>query len=107
MLFGSEISLKDFSFSQIIVAVKELHPLGYSNSKGFVENAKAQIFTYFDNWLKTGISNPKVTSPVERMMRKIKRRIKRIGYQWSDQGVDKMTRLVWDKALSAQFHSQQ
>ena len=55
---------------------------------------EAQLFTYIENWIKTGISNPKVTSLVERMMREIKRRIKRMGYKWSEQGAEKMTRLI-------------
>ncbi len=66
--------------------IKELHALGYRKAKTFVENAKAQLFTYIDNWIKTGISNPKVTSLVERMMREIKRRIKKIGFKWSEKG---------------------
>lgn len=54
----------------------------------------AQLFTYIDNWIKTGISNPKVTSLVERIMREIKRRINRMGYRWSEKGAEKMTRLI-------------
>jgi transposase-like protein len=87
--------------------IDQLRAMGYSKAKTFVENAKAQLFTYIDNWIKTGISNPKVTSLVERIMREIKRRIKRMGYKWSEQGAEKMTRLillqlkstkhVWDK----------
>lgn len=74
--------------------ILELKMMGYKKAKTFVENAKAQLFTYVENWLKTGISNPKVTSLVERMMREIKRRIKRMGYKWSEQGAEKMTRLI-------------
>jgi len=74
--------------------INELKMLGYKKAKTFVENAKAQLFTYIDNWIKTGISNPKVTSLVERIMREIKRRIKKIGFKWSEKGAEKMTRLV-------------
>ena len=88
-----EIKLKSMK-AAIDDFINELHALGYSKAKGFVENARSQLFTYIDNWLKTGISNPKVTSLVERMMREIKRRIKRMGYKWSDQGAEKMTRLI-------------
>ena len=49
--------------------INELKMLGYRKAKTFVENARAQLFTYIDNWIKTGISNPKVTSLVERIMR--------------------------------------
>jgi hypothetical protein len=74
--------------------ILELRMMGYKKAKTFVENAKSQLFTYVENWIKTGISNPKVTSLVERMMREIKRRIKRMGYKWSEQGAEKMTRLI-------------
>ncbi len=74
--------------------IEQLKMMGYRKAKTFVENAKAQLFTYVENWIKTGISNPKVTSLVERIMREIKRRIKRMGYKWSEQGAEKMTRLI-------------
>jgi transposase-like protein len=74
--------------------ILDLKMMGYKKAKTFVENAKSQLFTYIENWIKTGISNPKVTSLVERMMREIKRRIKRMGYKWSEQGAEKMTRLI-------------
>ena len=74
--------------------ILELKMMGYKKAKTFVENAKAQLFTYIDNWLKTGVSNPKVTSLIERIMREIKRRIKRIGFKWSEKGAEKMTRLI-------------
>jgi transposase-like protein len=74
--------------------ITDLKMMGYKKTKTFVENAKNQIFTYIDNWIKTGATNPKVTSLVERVMREIKRRIKRMGYKWSEQGAEKMTRLI-------------
>lgn len=74
--------------------IKELKLRGYRKAKTFVENSKNQLFTYIDNWIRTGISNPKVTSLVERTMREIKRRVKKIGFKWSERGAEKMTRLV-------------
>ena len=74
--------------------IKELKMMGYQKATTFIENSKNQLFTYIENWIKTGISNPKVTSLVERMMREIKRRIKKIGFSWSEKGAEKMTRLV-------------
>lgn len=88
-----EIKLKDMRKS-IDEFINELKMRGYKKAKTFIENAKAQLFTYIDNWLKTGIANPKVTSLVERTMREIKRRIKKIGFMWSEKGAERMTRLV-------------
>ncbi len=72
----------------------ELKAMGYRKAKTFFKNAKNQLFTYVENWIKTGLSNPKVTSLVERIMREIKRRIICMDYKWSDQGAEKMTRLI-------------
>jgi transposase-like protein len=74
--------------------ITELKMMGYKKAKVFVENSKNQLFTYIENWINTGEVNPKVTSLVERIMREIKRRIKRMGYKWSEQGAEKMTRLI-------------
>lgn len=84
----------------------ELKIMGYRKAKTFVENAKSQLFTYIENWIKTGISNPKVTSLVERIMREIKRRIKRMGYKWSERGAEKMTRLILLQLSSTKKHWQ-
>ena len=74
--------------------IRELKMMGYRKATTFIENSKNQLFTYIENWIKHGISNPKVTSLIERMMREIKRRIRKIGFSWSEQGAEKMTRLV-------------
>lgn len=88
-----EVKLKEMK-KAIDEFIEELKILGYSKAKTFVENAKEQLFTYIDNWIKTGVTNPKVTSLVERTMREIKRRIKKIGFKWSEKGAEKMVRLV-------------
>ena len=71
-----------------------LKGMGYSKAYGFVENARDQLYTYVTDWLKTDASNPRVTSLIERVMREIKRRIKKIGSGWSEKGAERMTRLV-------------
>jgi hypothetical protein len=88
-----EIKLKDMKKS-IDEFITELKMRGYRKARVFIENTKAQLFTYIENWLNTGIANPKVTSLVERTIREIKRRIKKIGFMWSEKGAEKMTRLV-------------
>lgn len=84
--------------------IKELKVMGYRKTMTFIENSKNQLFSYIDNWLKTGVSNPKVTSLVERMMREIKRRIKKIGFAWSERGAEQMTRLVLLQLSSTKEH---
>ena len=47
--------------------IQELKMMGYRRATTFIENSKNQLFSYVDNWLKTGVNNPRVTSLVERM----------------------------------------
>lgn len=84
--------------------IGELKSMGYRKATTFVENAKQQLFTYIQNWIDTGDSNPRVTSLVERIMREIKRRIKRMGYKWSKKGAEKMTRLILLQLSSTKRH---
>lgn len=79
---------------QIEELIQTLKSFGYHKASNYINNAKEQLFTYVYNWIKTGTANPRVTSLVERMMREIGRRIKKIGHGWSPKGAEKMTRLV-------------
>ncbi len=98
-----EIRLKEIK-EKLDAFITELKMMGYRKATTFIENSRNQLFTYIDNWLKTGISNPKVTSLVERIMREIKRRIKKIGFAWSEKGAEQMTRLVLLQLSSTKEH---
>ena len=87
--------------------ISDLKMMGYKKATTFIENSKSQLFTYIENWIKTGISNPRVTSLVERVMREIKRRIRKIGFSWSERGAERMTRLVLLQLSSTKYHWQQ
>ncbi len=67
----------------------------------FAPNAKAKMFSYVRMWLQTGLSNPRVSSMTERMMREIGRRIKKIGFNWSPEGTAKVTRIIIKRITSA------
>jgi len=88
-----EIKLKKVQ-KELEEFISSLRTMGYLKASGFVKNAKNQLYTYITDWIATGIENPRVTSLVERIMREIKRRIKKIGFGWSERGAEKMTRLV-------------
>jgi len=44
--------------------------------------------------------SPRVNSILERMMREIGRRLKRIAHGWSEQGAAKMTRIILKRMLT-------
>jgi hypothetical protein len=70
---------------------------GYRQAAKYLMNAKDKMFSYVRSWLKTGIIHPRVTSQIERMMREIGRRIKKIGHGWSPKGAAKVTRIIIKK----------
>ena len=74
--------------------------IGYLNGRGYgvaatyIRRAKQGMFGYVRRWLKWGIIAPRASSMIERVMRELARRIKRIAYGWSDKGVTKVARII-------------
>ena len=52
------------------------------------------MFGYVRRWLALGLVCPRASSFIERTMRAIGRRIKKLGYNWKDEGVGKIARIV-------------
>ena len=71
MLFGSEISLKDFSFSQLIVAVKNLF-----DTEGVPGFVKALIVLIESLLLKLGVDCPHCGSAKHHLHSKSERKLK-------------------------------
>lgn len=59
-----------------------------------VRNVKTRLFGYLEFWLETGLIVPRTNSFMERLMRELGRRIKRIGFGWSEEGAAKMCRIL-------------
>jgi hypothetical protein len=67
---------------------------GYGSAADYLRTAKSGMFGYVRRWLKWGLISPRASSMVERVMRELARRIKRIAYGWSDKGVEKIARII-------------
>lgn len=67
---------------------------GYEAAVTYLRRAKHGMFGYVRRWLKWGLICPRASSMVERVMRELARRIKRIAYGWSDKGVTKIARII-------------
>ncbi len=74
--------------------VERLTQQGYHQAAGYVRQAQSRLFSYVRFWLKHGIVNPKVSSFIERLMREVGRRLKRIAFGWTDFNAAKMARLI-------------
>ncbi len=67
---------------------------GYSSAANYLERSKHAMFGYVRRWLASGLVCPRASSFIERTMRAIGRRIKKLGYNWKEEGVGKMARVV-------------
>ena len=80
--------------------IEDLECRGYSKASGYVARAKNHLFTYLGAWLDLGIRCPRTNSLIERIMREVGRRLKRIAFGWSEGGAAKMARIVLAKLLN-------
>lgn len=79
----------------------DLKSRGYDEAAGYVSRGSKNVFTYLERWLKTGLMTPRVSSMIERMMREIARRLKRIAFGWSPARAAKMARIIIKRFTSA------
>jgi len=75
---------------------------GYVKAAGYVRRAKDHLFSHLRLWLKWGLVGPRTANLIERMMREIGRRLKRIAHGWSERGAAKMARIIIKRFSSAQ-----
>lgn len=67
----------------------------------YLEHAKGQLFGYVRVWLEYGIVSPRATSLIERLMRELGRRLKKIAFGWSEAGAAKIARIIIKRVTSA------
>ena len=80
---------------------KRLLAKGYSEASGYIAKMSSQLFSYVRRWLTTGLVSPRAASWIERVMREIARRLKRMSFGWSEQGAAKMARIILKRFTSA------
>ena len=73
---------------------------GYEKAGLYLANARDRLFGHLRLWLETGIVCPRTTSIVENLIRELVRRLKKIGWNWSDAGATRMGRMVMPSASS-------
>ena len=67
---------------------------GYSKAADYFDRARHRLFSHLRLWLQTGIVAPRTTSLIENIIRELVRRLKKIGWNWSDAGATRMGRMV-------------
>lgn len=81
--------------------IGELAGKGYHKAAAYVRNAKENLFSYVRFWLRYGLVCPRASSMIERMMREIGRRLKKIAFGWKEIGAAKMARIIIKRITSA------
>ena len=74
--------------------INDIRLKGYTAAVNYLERAKHAMFGYVRRWLALGLVCPRASSFIERTMLAIGRRIKKLGYNWKDEGVGKIARIV-------------
>jgi hypothetical protein len=73
---------------------KELAEKGYAKTAGYLAHAQDKLFSHLELWLATGRLGLKTTSWLEGIIRELTRRLKKVGWNWSDAGAQRMGRMV-------------
>jgi len=74
--------------------VGQLLAKGYEKAAHYIQSAQDKLFGYVEFWLETGVVCPRTTSFLERLMRELGRRLKRIAFGWSQTGAAQVARLI-------------
>lgn len=64
--------------SDVSKLTKKLYDKGYVSAADYLFRASKNMFSYARRWLLTGIVGPRASSMIERMMRELARRLKRM-----------------------------
>lgn len=71
-----------------------LNRRGYPQAATYVAAARRRLFSYIEFWMQTGVAALRTTSYLERLMRELGRRLKRMAFGWSESGAAKMARIL-------------
>lgn len=75
---------------------------GYHAASSYLRNAAAHTFTIVEKWLELGYMPPKVISLLERVMREMGRRIKKIGASWKEKGLLSVAKVLMTRIYNPQ-----
>jgi hypothetical protein len=77
--------------------VEEFGSRGYAKAREYLANAMGKVFTQVETWLDTGVVMPGTISQLERIMRELGRRLKKLGYGWTDEGLVRIAKILLKK----------
>lgn len=80
--------------TEINALVQSLRQRGYARAAHYIAQVQDKLFRYVDFWLETGLVCPRTTGWLERVMRELGRRLKKIAFGWSQTGAARMACVI-------------
>ena len=74
--------------------IRRLRQQQDEKAAGYLETARTRMFRWLEFWLETGLVTPATTGYLERLKRELGRRLKKIGFGWTDAGAEQMARIL-------------
>jgi transposase-like protein len=87
--------------AQLDQLVRTLREQGYQRAANYISDAQGKLFRYVEFWLATGVVCPRTTSWIERLMRELGRRLKKIAFGWSERGAARMACVILRRITDA------
>ena len=97
-LLAQAVAAAEYDIGKLI---KKLLDRGYVTAADYLIRASKNMFSYVHRWLLTGIVGPRASSMIERMMRELARRLKRMAFGWSEESAARMARIIIKRFTSA------
>lgn len=72
----------------------DLWTAGHAGAANYLDKAFHHVFRYVDYWLKYGLACPRTINLVERLMRELGRRLKKMAFGWSEAGAARIARII-------------
>lgn len=80
--------------TQVDDLIGRLRRKQYEKAAGYLESARERMFRWLEFWLETGLVTPATTGYLARRMRELGRRLKKLGFGWTDAGAAQMARTL-------------
>ena len=81
----------------------DLWTAGHDRAAHYLEQSFQHVFRYVDYWLKYGLACPRTTNLVERLMRELGRRLKKMAFGWSEPGAARIARIIIRRITTPQL----
>jgi hypothetical protein len=92
----------DASREQLGELIGEMRQNGYEKAASYLERASGKLFSYVELWLKCGFLAPRTTSILEALIGRLAKRLKRVAWNWSDEGIEKIAMIMMRRATQPQ-----